>query len=349
VFPGAAGCGEPQRRGLFVTLIQDPPVLSSRQDIEKLVDFAKESRIDILFVQIYRENKAWFPSRIADPAPYQDCFKKVLEDPLGLLIKQAHSRGIQVHAWLNTLSLGRNKASVFLEKYGVSILTKNLTNKKTLEDYKIDGQFFLEPGDLRARGELSAMVEEILNAYPDLDGIQFDYIRYPDRKPAYGYTPMNIERFKNSLGLETIGENIQAWKDWKRAQVTETLECLAAKARAVHPGIQVSSTGCLPYVRAYHEAFQDWPAWLNRGLVDFVTIMDYSPDPREFEKWILEIKDKVPDLKEVYVGIGAYKLVKTPLEFEQEFRYWEKSGSGACVIFHYGSLLENPALAELLL
>ena len=336
------------RRGLFVTVLQDPPVLSSREEIANLVDFAKKKELGILFVQVYQSNRAWFPSKIADSRPYESCLKSVSEDPLRLLIKEAHTAGIEVYAWLNMLSLGTNKDAVLLKRYGADILTRNLKKKKALEDYKIDDQYFLEPGDTRIREYLTGIVTEVLGAYPGLDGILFDYIRYPDKNPAYGYTEINVERFKRSVGLDAIEEHSKIWEDWKRNQVTEVLELLVKKTRRLRPDIRISATGCMPYSRAYLEAFQDWPSWLKQGLVDSVTIMSYSPYPPEFEEWILTARKKVRDFKKVNIGLGAYKLVGSPGTFGEEFRMCEKTGAGAYVIFDYESLLKNPALGNIL-
>ncbi len=347
-FPSALKSEEAPPRGLFITVVEDPLVLSSREEIAKLIDFSGEAGVEMLFIQVYRENKSWFPSKIADSSPYEACLKSVSEDPLHLLIELAHSRGIEVHAWFNTLSLSTNENAPLLKKYGPGILTRDLKEKVTIKDYKIDSQYFLEPGDLRVREELRAIVEELLEAYPKLDGIQFDYIRYPDKNPAYGYTEMNIRRFKQSSGLKVIEEGSKAWDDWKRSQVTETLAYLVREARRLRPHIQVSTTGCMPYVRAYYEAFQNWPSWLNSGLVDFVTIMNYSPLLLEFEKCISEIKTKVRDFKKVNIAIGAYKLVNAPEKFRQELYSGEKSGAGACVISYYSSLLKNPAFVDIL-
>lgn len=336
-------------RGLFVSLIQNPPTLSNREAIMKLVDFAKKARIRILFVQIYRANQAWFPSKVGDSTSYEAALKTLGENPFALLIREAHGAGIEVHAWLNMLSLSTNEGAPLLKKYGPDILTRNLEEKKTLADYKIDNQYFLEPGDTRVRKELTTMVEEVVRTYPHLDGIQFDYIRYPDSHPRYGYTPINMDRFKRSTGLKKIKEGSRAWNDWKRAQVTELLKLLVEKARAIRPGIQVSATGCMSYARALYEAFQDWPSWVNSGLVDFVTVMNYSPDPAEYERWSGVAKAKVSDRARLYLGVGAYKLVHFPEIFEKEFRSCEESGGGLCAVFHYGSLLENPILEKPLL
>ncbi|MEI8348560.1 MAG: family 10 glycosylhydrolase [Candidatus Omnitrophota bacterium] len=348
VSSGSVQCAEPLRCSLFVSLIQDPPIFTSREDIARLIDFAKKNHVKILFVQVYRANKAWFPSKIADSRPYKDCLKNISGDPFALLIAQAHAAKIEVYAWLNVLSLSANKDARLLEKYGSGILTRNLKDKKVFDDYKIDGQYFLEPGDLRVREELSGITEEVLYAYPQLDGIQFDYIRYPDRNPAYGYTKNNVARFKKTTGNKIIKEDSRVWKDWKRSQVTEFLETLVKKTRVIHPDISIAATGCMPYSRAYYEAFQDWPSWLKNGLVDYVTIMSYSPYPFEFEKWISAAKEKVRDFKKVNIGIGAYKLVRLPETFREEFKFCEKAGGNTCVVFHYGSFLENPVLGNIL-
>jgi len=347
VFSAAAPCGEPPR-ALFVSVIQDPPVFSSREAIVKLVDFAAQAHIKTLFVQVYHGGQAWFPSKIADDSHYEECRKAVLGDPLDFLIKKAHAQGIQVHAWLNLMSLGSNKNANFLKKYGTDILTRNLKEKVKIEDFKIDGQYFLEPGDPRVRDDLTKMIEEILRNYPDLDGIQFDYIRYPDVEPHYGYTKANMERFKQKTGLKIIDEKSPVWQDWRRDQVTETLTKLVNIVRSQRPHMQVSTTGCMPYARAYYEAYQDWASWLSSGLVDFVTIMDYSVDLKQFERWITVVKEKTKDLTKVKISVGAYKMVHMPEMFEQEYRACEEMGT-TCAVFHYGSILENTGLEKFLI
>jgi len=339
---------DPAVSSLFVSLVQEPSIFSNRKNIKELVNFASSTGINTLFIQVYRENKAWFPSQTADSSPYEICRNDLSEDPLALIIRLAHQKGIQVHAWLNLLSLTQNQGSKFLKQYGTDILTRDVKKKDNLRDYLIDSQYFLEPGDYRVRQDLAKIVGELLGAYPELDGVQFDYIRYPDKDPHYGYTKKNIERFKKSAGVRAIDDESLVWKNWKRAQVTELLDCLVKAARNQRPGIQVSATGCMPYARAYYEAYQDWLFWIDKGLVDFVIIMDYSADPVEFRRWLKPIKEKLSDPSKVKVSVGAYKLVKDPEIFDREFRYAEEFGITTAV-FHYGSLLENPRLASIIM
>ncbi len=345
-FPATVKCAEFEGRALFVSVLQDPPVLSSRDQISSLIEYAKKAHISVLFVQVYRANKAWFSSKVADQTPYTACFNQVKEDPFALLIKQAHSAGIQVHAWVNLLSLGTNSQALIIRKFKEDILTKDQKTKNKIEDYKIDDQYFLEPGDLRVRQELADLVKEIVLGYPGLDGIQFDYIRYPDKHPFYGYTETNIARFKKATGIKTAVEEDPRWKDWKRRQVRELLELLVRETRQLKPEIQISATGCAPYVRAFHEAFQDWPSWVNEGLVDFVTVMTYPSEFEEFEKYVKEAKTKVFDLKKMIIAIGAYKLVRLPQTFHRQLQYCEQEKTKGCAVLDYGSLLKNPELGQ---
>lgn len=341
-------CDENSSSGLLVSVIQQPFVFSSREAMTDLVDFAQRAHIKNLYIQIYRSNIAWFPSKITDASPYETFVKKLSEDPLSFLIEKAHAAGIKVYAWLNMLTLNENKKATILKKYGPEILTRNLKPKKKLEDYKIDDQYFLEPGDPRVREELINIVEEIVRTYPKLDGLLFDYIRYPDPTANFGYTPINMKRFKKATGLKTVERKSDAWKNWKRTQVTEFLEMLIKRAHAIRPELHIAATGCMPYARAYAEAFQDWPMWLDRGLVEFVVMMNYSPDPKEFKEWTVEIKPKITDFSKVKIGVGAYKLMRLPQDFKEEWETCSALGAGECVVFHYGSLQESPGLKKVL-
>ena len=348
LIPLSVNAQEKSPVSILVAQLEDPGPLSTRKAISGLVALSDKVKAKILFVQVYRANLSWFSSKFADSKPYNSCLEKTQEDPLNLLIQQAHSKGIKVYAWLNLLSLSDNRNAFILKKYGTDILTRNLKEKKSLDDYKIDKQFFLEPGDTRVRSELSSITGEIVSAYSGLDGILFDYIRYPDQDPDYGYTKINIERFEKATGIKDINKNNPAWNDWKRAQVDELLALLVNKVRKMRPDMRVGSTGCAPFVRAYYEAYQDWPSWVNNGLVDFAILMSYPKDVLEFSKNIREAKDKVKDFNKVYIGLPAYKLVDEDKIFKDELQIARGAGAGSCVIFHYGSLLEDSGFINIL-
>jgi uncharacterized lipoprotein YddW (UPF0748 family) len=263
---------------------------------------------------------------------------------LALLLREAHAEGIEVHAWMNLMSLSANENAPLLKKYGPGILTRNILPKKTLSDYKIDSQYFLEPGDPRVLEETAAAVTEVVRRYPDLDGVQFDYIRYPDWHPRYGHTPINEKRFREATGVQgDIAESDPAWQNWKRVQVTALLDRLTESARAAKPGITVSTTGLVAYSRAFHEASQDWKLWIETGRVQFVTLMCYSRSTEDFRGYIQDARKQLGNFEHLSVAVGAYKL--SPYFFREQFGICEEAGVRGCAVFHYGDLVEHPALA----
>ncbi len=340
------------QRSLFVSVVQKTPMLSSKEEMLKMIQFSKEARIQTLFIQLFQSHRAWFKSEVGDSAPYEECRKTLGEDPFLFLLKNAHAAGLKVHVWVNLLSIGINTNAPIIKKYGPEVLTRNRSEKKNVQDYRVDNHFFLEPGDPRVRFELGKMVEEILTAYPEVDGIQFDYIRYPDTRPDYGYTPMNLARFEKATGMsaDKARREQPTWEKWRHAQVTELLTGLVKTARRLRPGIQVSTTGLTPYTRATYESYQDWKDWISSGLTDFVTIMDYSMDNDYFKRMLGEARTKSgAAFGHVNVAVGAYKMVDDPSPFAPQWEFCEAESLRECAVFHYGSLLENPELKKPLL
>lgn len=308
-------------RALFVSVIQEPAVLESREAIEMLVKYAKKAQIETLFVQVYRSNQAWFPSKVADSSPYERCRAAVGEDAFAFLIREAQASGIKVHAWLNLLSLGANSEAPLLKKHGMDIVVRR---------EKIDEQYFLEPKNRRVQQALRQVVREVVRTYPDLDGIQFDYIRYPDWNPP---------------GQKTIVQESKAYQDKRRSEVTRFLKQLRRRAHSDNPRLAVSVTGLMPYSRAYYEASQDWRKWVNSGLADFVTLMCYVKDRAIFERYLKDAETQFTDLKKVTIAVGAYSQLKSPEIFAEQWKLCEEKAPRACAVLHYGNLVEEEALA----
>ena len=96
----------------------------------------------------------------------------------------------------------------------------------------------------------------------------------------------------------------------------------------------------MPYVRAREEAFQDWREWVDSGLIDFVTLMGYTDDMKQFEKYLKDAETQLPGLKRVNFAIAAYKLIELPEIFDREWDLCEASSIRSCVALDYGSLLQ---------
>ncbi len=358
-------------KGLWITCIGKINVLSSRTEIEKAVQFAKKGGFRILFVQVYRGDQAWFNSQVADNSPFRNNLASVGTDPFALLIETAHKEGIEVHAWINTLTLSKNTKAKILEKYGDEILTKDQhgraaytgEKKGTLDRfYQKEDQLFLEPGDWRVRGHIFDVVRELAKGYPALDGIHFDYIRYPAAPPyipgsrfnavglSYGYGERNITRFREKSGLnprKLSFEESQVWDDWNRAQVTGLITDAAAAAREISPKIRISSAVIAAFDRAYFAAYQEWPRWVDDGVVDFVVLMNYSHDSNYVKHMARAASGLVGNPSKIYVGLGAYLMADKPEALEGQMEQCASIGPGGVILFDYDSIVAAPSLKAL--
>ncbi len=150
---------------------------------------------------------------------------------------------------------------------------------------------WLCPVNPRNRRLLAQVVREIAANYP-VDGIQLDYMRYPGE--SYCFCPACKAAFQQSLGqpLTDMAARVksgplrQTFLEWRRAQLTSLVHELRAQVREARPAIPFSAAVFLNW-EDHRDCFaQDWKTWVDRGLVDFVCPMDYTPRNDRFATYV---------------------------------------------------------------
>ncbi len=156
--------------------------------------------------------------------------------------------------------------------------------------------------------EIASMVE-VARTYA-VDGLHFDYIRYPGR--SHCFCAGCRTRFQTSAGVtvacwpadvRTDAALEAKWLDFRRAQITAVVAAVATQARKVRPGLKISAAVFRNWPVDRDGVGQDWKLWCEKGYLDFVCPMDYTPDTAQFERMVtsqLEWAGKVP----CYPGIG---------------------------------------------
>lgn len=350
-FLGFSVASAQQVRGIWVECEGTNNTLSSPQKIQELIQVCKDTGIDNIFLQVYRHNRSWYNSKLADTTPYQNC----KFDPLNYTITESHRYGIKVHAWINMFRIGKDLDIPIIQNLGKDIITRD-GNEKSLLKYPLDklpdGGYWLDPGDINVQVYLLKVVEEILQGHPQLDGIHLDFIRYPytdlnpgsqfsDRKDL-GYGNVSVERFKAKYGYSplemdlTDRERTLQWDNWRREQVTDFVSEVYGLAKKTNPQIKVSCA-VQPWTdRAYLVAYQDWHSWLEDNIVDFVVLMNYSID-RKLVRYLSEMALS----PSAYIGLGAYLLVKTPDTLYLQIKDCQELGVKGIVLFSYDAILKN--------
>lgn len=98
-------------------------------------------------------------------------------DPLAFAIAECHKRGMECHAWMVTIPLGNRKHVAALGK-------ESVTKKKRAICVPYKREYFLNPGHPQTKEYLMSLVREVVERY-DVDGIHFDYLRYPENAPPF--------------------------------------------------------------------------------------------------------------------------------------------------------------------
>jgi len=296
------------------------PGLYNEAEIDRLVADTKAANMNAIVAQVTRRgdcmcNRAIMPRTEAeiDPPPF---------DPLQVLIDKAHAAGLEVHAWLNTSImwasdvLPRDPGHVFHAHGPSSQGRDNWVGLRNDGANRGGNLYYFDLGHPDAADYIVSMFLSIVQNY-DVDGINFDYVRYPDYNPAvnfpaWGYNPVSVARFQAATGRSDVPEPTDPqWMQWRREQVTSIVRRVYIEAQAVKPNVRVSADtityGPAPesleswtQTRTYQEVLQDWRGWMEEGILDFNIPMNYrreqaSTEPnnsrRMFEAWGAFIKD----------------------------------------------------------
>ena len=373
--------------GLWAEAEGSNRTLDSLARLEALIQKAHRLGVQHLFLQVYRGNRSWYPSSLADDAPFQGALAREGYDPLAFALYRAHGKGIRVHAWINLFNVARNGEAKILKQLGREAVLVD-SRGRSLLDYPTlrsaqgsalsrsaqgsasqpeNGLFldtpgyWLDPAHPGVQTYLLELVLELVRRYPNLDGLHFDYIRYPYAIPlpsgsnrprldfGYGESAM---RFRQETGLDPLLVQqdpavAEAWDGWRREQISSFLRRLRPKVKRLNPKLLLSAA-LLPSADRAALALQDWPGWMAEGLLDLGIIMNYTKDratAQTLSRQAITLKGK----GQIFVGLGTYLLLDEPVLLLQQIRDALAEGADGVVLFSYDNLLKKEGLFERLL
>jgi uncharacterized lipoprotein YddW (UPF0748 family) len=346
----AATPSVPELRGLWVVRT----ALVSPEAVDRVVDDAAEAGFNALFVQVRGRGDAFYDSAIAPRSVLLER-QPLAFDPFARLLARAHDRGLQVHAWVNVLLTAHfgqplppghlllRHADWVMVPRSVAARALALGARARLrlvqeagrEDGDSEG-FYLSPSAPGVGDRLEQVVREVVRRYA-VDGLHLDFVRYPG--PEFDYSRWALEGLRRRVGggdlLGGPARNAEAWDEYRREVLTALTTRLADAGRTERPGIVVSAAVTPDEALAVHHKFQDWPAWLQAGILSAVCPMAYTPDNELFRRQIEEARRKAP-IQPVWAGIGAYRLDAAGLV--EKIALARQVGANGVVLFSNESL-----------
>jgi uncharacterized lipoprotein YddW (UPF0748 family) len=288
---------QPEFRAYWVDAFGDG--IYTPAQIDKLVAAATAANVNALVVQVGRRgdcfcNRASMPRTQAaiDPLPY---------DPLDTLVAKAHMAGIEVHAWIITTAMWNSSVAPRDGSHAFNTHGPTATGYDNWLGVRYDGalresaspsaNWFFDPGHPDAADYMAEMYLSVARSY-DIDGLNFDRVRYPDLPlaswpddNAWGYNAVALDRFHAATGRSDRPlPNDAQWSQWRRDQITAVVRKVYVESYAIKPQLRISAdtitygdyAGDWTASRPYRETLQDWRGWMEEGILDLNIPMNYK-------------------------------------------------------------------------
>ncbi len=287
-----------------------------------MLDKLKAAGINTVFFQVRTECDALYESKY-EPWSYwltgeQGKAPNPFYDPLNFAIREAHKRGMELHAWLNPY-----RAVKTVGDYKISPEHISVTHPQWILDFKTEK--ILNPGIPAVRDYIAKIVADIVRRY-DVDGIHFDDYFYP-------YTPIKTEDAATFRKYKGKFKNID---DWRRnninmmvAEVHDTIDAINPRVKfGISPfGIVENKYALTHGFESYNVLYCDPVTWLKDKTVDYIlpqlywSIGNKAADYGSLLPWWATVAGS----RQVYVGIYSSKMAApdykgSPDELEREIR-----------------------------
>ncbi|HOP78686.1 MAG TPA: family 10 glycosylhydrolase [Thermogutta sp.] len=239
----------------------------------------------------------------SDLLPRSASFEKY-GDQIAQCVEACHRHGIEVHVWKVNFNLSTAPNS-FVEQMRASGRTQVTRRGEPTR--------WLCPSHPENQKLECETMLEVVKKY-GVDGIHFDYIRYPDGDNCY--CDGCRQRFEKDTGLRVTswpddcysGSLRAAYRNWRCEQITRVVQMVAQEAKRLRVDIKISAAVFAEYPACRESVGQDWVSWVKAGYLDFICPMDYTEDDRRFERLVKTQAELIGGRIPMYPGIGAYRL-----------------------------------------
>lgn len=258
-------------------------------------------------------------------------------DPLGYAIQLAHARGIRLHAKINTYQLWSagslpDEPEHIANAHPEWILVGRDGNPM---DNSAD-DLFLNPCHPEVKELIRNVCLEMALGY-DIDGLHFDFIRFPSRN--YSYDPVTLNRFWARFGKSP--DSLPAeWDQWRRDQITELLLDIKNRVRRVKWDIEFSAAVWASRTSGIANFLQDMERWLEMGIMDFEVPMLYTTNLTTFESQLIDHLNHAHG-RDIYSGVGVHQMGGNFTYLDQQMTVSRAQETSGVVIYKDPSLFPN--------
>lgn len=232
-------------------------------------------------------------------------------DPLAVLIEEGKKNGLQVSLWTHVFRAGGNSPMFSLHPDWIEW-------EKPIKTFDPTITYWICPARKEYADFFNQICDELIDNYPDLAGIQYDYIRYPESPKRSCYYCRGL--FMDQTGIDpwdpaTVNdvEKWMKWNIWRENQVTEFVKTVSTHIREKSPKTMISAAVWPENNHGFltNHVIQNWEKWVDNQWVDFLCPMEYATDTVGFERLVKGSLKRTKGKVYNYHGIGQYLLPST--------------------------------------
>lgn len=311
--------------------------ISKAENINTIFAKAKENGFNQVFLQVrYRADALYITNKNDSTYPNneQRCYvlKESNFDPLQYAIKKSKEYNIEIHAWVPIFILTPHDLRKINNKHPYykhrNWITYNKDGKPMAHD-KTEGAF-LDPGIPEVQSYLLNVLQDIAINY-DVDGIHFDYIRYPDS--IYGYNPLALKEFKKSSTTD--------FNNWKREQINSFVNKAFILIKNINPKIKITAAVFANQHKAINILSQDWKTWITNSYIDHIYVMAYNTSNVSFQKVLIGIEDVRRDKTTIILRAWADKKPYNVRHINSKINLSKRYGFYNFGFYSYAGLTKN--------
>ena len=264
--------------------------------VAKIMDDHAEANMNAVIFQVRQSGTAYYQSSY-EPWGYYSSYQNPGYDPLEVAIEEAHSRGMEIHAWFNVFQTSSTHSGTPAAKHPEWICRDQ--NGTSMTSYRA-----VSPGLKEVRSYSINVAMEIVRNY-DIDGLHLDYVRWNEHSNTNrNSTPIleQVSRLDGTISQSEIAElnansagrylydykhpysagvpdGFSSWEEWWRWGVSEFVSTLHDSIQAVKPHVKLSAAVLGKYNwsgwQGYGSVYQDGALWYNEGYLDHIMPMSY--------------------------------------------------------------------------
>ena len=278
--------------------------LSFENKVNNIFSHAVSMGVNTVIVQVRGYSDAWYKSSYFPWSYYITGVQGEYPgyDPLEIMVKVAHSKGLEIEAWINPYRVAASQNAVLADNNPA----KAWLNQSSDNVFTCSKGIYYNPTSSEVQQLLLNGIREIVTNY-DVDGIHIDDYFYPTKDATVDSA--NYQSYKSAGGTLSLD-------DFRRQNVSAFVSGMYSVVKSIKPKVRVGVSPQADMQKDYADMYADVYLWCSKsGYIDYIAPQIYfalrhktMPFEQTLQKW--ESMASCSSVR-VIAGLAPYKSGKT--------------------------------------